>query len=177
MFVKKIIPAVVLALFLFSGAAYSQANEKCADHLFQIGKSDNKNVLFYDAKITNGKLDAKAPVVIYWIMYAEKGQRENLAMLEKSHFDITKKEVEPGVKYIINVKDDMLKKRNITVTLKDNGCAEAVSAINGKEAVLKSLFIDIKSKTFGVVTGVNHIEFVGQSVSDGSQVSEKLIPK
>ena len=45
--------------------------------LFIIERSKNANVVHYDARLTpEGKFDPDQPVVAYWILLAEKGQRD-----------------------------------------------------------------------------------------------------
>ena len=47
--------------------------------LFTISRSTNANVLHYDANFASpGKLDPKMPIVVYWIMLAENGRREEI---------------------------------------------------------------------------------------------------
>ena len=50
--------------------------------LFIIERNVNKNVVHYDAKLRNGKLDPQQPVVAYWIM-GESGRRQELNVLER----------------------------------------------------------------------------------------------
>lgn len=53
--------------------------------LFTIERSLNRNVVHYEANLaTDGALDAKAPVIAYWIMVEKGGAREDLTMLEKA---------------------------------------------------------------------------------------------
>ena len=52
--------------------------------LFIIERAKNANAVHYDARITaDGKLDAKQPVIAYWVMLAKNGRWEELSWIEK----------------------------------------------------------------------------------------------
>src|SRR5579864_6728058 len=51
--------------------------------LFTIERNINANVVHYEARLKDGKLDPHQPVVAYWIMAAEDGRRQELNLLEK----------------------------------------------------------------------------------------------
>ena len=148
----------------------------CGTHLFKIAKSDNKNVLFYDAVIKNGKLDSKNPVDIYWIMYAEKNQREGMTILEKPQFGIITKEIASGKEYVINVKNDILAKRDIRVFTDNNGCARATAVIDGKDALIQDIFINIKPGG-GLIPKVESLDLHGIAMADQSNLSERVYNK
>ncbi len=74
---------LLVLLLLFLGAT-GLPNDSYQP-LFVIERSTNANVIHYDAKLgKDGVLDAKEPVVAYWIMLAGDGGREELTMLERS---------------------------------------------------------------------------------------------
>src|SRR5450432_545830 len=50
--------------------------------LFVIERNVNGNVVHYDAKLRDGKLDPQQPVVVYWVM-GEDGHHQELNFLEK----------------------------------------------------------------------------------------------
>jgi hypothetical protein len=66
------IPALAAACVIAAAMLAAQTTQP----LFTIERSKNANVLHYEANLTaQGELDPKEPIVIYWIMKAEKGQR------------------------------------------------------------------------------------------------------
>jgi hypothetical protein len=147
----------------------------CKPHLFVINKSDNKNVLYYDAVVKNGEFDIAAPISIYWVMNAEKGQRENLTMLEEPQFGITSKEVSKGKEYIVNVKNSELSGKEMRVFFDETGCPAITVSLSGKVAYLDSIYINL---TRGLILPTVHwLELTGYAVSDGEKVSERVTPK
>src|ERR1051326_2975496 len=73
----------VLALAISLSVASAFSGESYLP-LFQIERSLNANVVHYDAKVTNGHLDPKQPVIAYWIMATENGRRQELNLLERA---------------------------------------------------------------------------------------------
>jgi hypothetical protein len=54
-------------------------------HLFTIERSKNANLVVYDARLTDsGELDPKSAVVVYWLLKAQDGRREELNRVEAS---------------------------------------------------------------------------------------------
>jgi hypothetical protein len=147
----------------------------CKPHLFAINKSDNKNVLYYDAVVKNGEFDIAAPVSIYWIMNAEKGQREDLTMLEEPQFGITSKEVLKGKEYIVNVKNSELSGKDMRVFFDETGCPAITVSLSGKVAYLDNIYINL-TRGF-ILPTVHWLELTGHAVSDGAKVSERVTPK
>jgi hypothetical protein len=147
----------------------------CKPHLFAINKSDNKNVLYYDAAVKNGEFDNAAPISIYWIMNAEKGQREDLTMLEEPQFGITSKEVLKGKEYVVNVKNSELSGKDMRVFFDETGCPAITVSLSGKAAYLDNIYINL-TRGF-ILPTVHWLELTGYAVSDGAKVSERVTPK
>jgi hypothetical protein len=166
---------VVLVIVLVAIPLIGMAQGKCPAHLFYFAKSDNKNVLYYDLKLANGQIDPKKPIDIYWIMNEKKGQREGFAIGEEGQFGVKTREVEKGIKYIVNVKNELLNKRDIALTLKEDGCADAIIKLNGKDAILKSIYANIPSKSALGLPNVSHLDIKGASVEDGSELTERVV--
>ena len=58
--------------------------ERTPKLLFYIQRSFNPNTIIYDANFDKkGILDIKKPIAVYWIRYAEEGQKMPLNFLEK----------------------------------------------------------------------------------------------
>jgi hypothetical protein len=160
---------IVVVLLLCPTLLYAQS---CPRHLFYIGKSDNKNVLYYDANIKNGVINSKNPVTIYWVL--ENKKTEGLGRLEKSQFGINFKTVKEGTEYTFNVKNDMLKNKTISLKVDENGCAVATAKVKGTDSVLTRVFVQIAPDS-GIVPDVQYLDIFGKSVAGGSNVSERIV--
>jgi hypothetical protein len=141
--------------------------------LFVIERTTNANVVHYEAKITDGKLDPKEPVVAYWILAAEHGQREKLNFIElhEAYGFSVQRDDGPADSYTIRIVSD--RQRPIHVTLKD-GAAIAQTTIGGHRAYLQRIFITTR-KILTVEKTVS-AEFYGVDVTTGEKCYEKIVP-
>lgn len=152
-------------------------NAQCKEHLFRIAKSDNANVLYYDAIIENDEFNTKTPINIYWIMHAEKGQVEKMTRLEKPQFDLIVKEVEPGKVYTVNIRNKQLSNKDITVFFdEESGCPVATLLLNGEEAYIDNVFVHIKPKS-GLIPTVTQVDLNGTEINTGESIQEVVTNK
>jgi hypothetical protein len=141
--------------------------------LFLIERTTNANVVHYEAKITDGKLNPKEPVIAYWIMAAEHGQREKLSFLElhEAYGFSTQRDDGPGDSYTIRIVSD--RHRPIHITLKD-GAAVAQTTIGGHPAYLQRIFITTH-KVLGMDKTL-YATMYGADIATGEKCSEKIVP-
>src|SRR5260370_30674866 len=66
--------------FLAAIRAFGQINYV---PLFTIERNTNANVVHYEARLKDGKIDPHQPVVAYWIIGADDGRRQELNLLER----------------------------------------------------------------------------------------------
>lgn len=145
----------------------------CPAHLFLIARSKNANIVAYDAnRGPNGDLLASEPVVVYWLLNADPGKREELNALQRDHaYGV---EVTPGVtpgSYAMVFKAD--RKRKFTVRMLD-GCPVVTGSIGGQDGILRRLFV--QSKEGSVRPKVEYIEFFGEDAPGGKSLYEKYVP-
>jgi hypothetical protein len=142
--------------------------------LFVIRRSTNANVLHYDAQITaDGKLNRDAPVVAYWIMLAEEGQREELTWMEREKAYGFTVEPAPGSdSYVMKLAP--LPEREITVRIA-GGAARAELAVDGRRAVLAEVYIESSAGLLG--PKVQYIRLVGKDVQTDEERTEKIVPE
>lgn len=141
--------------------------------LFVVERSTNENVVHYDAKIDpDGELDAREPIVVYWIMAARDGRRQELSFLEKTKaYGIS---VEPGGtahSYRITLVSD----RRLEIQVYREGRAvHAETIIDGRRAYLTKIYVSIrKGALFSVA---NSIELTGTDVATGKSLHETIVP-
>jgi Domain of unknown function (DUF4833) len=154
--------------------AKAAAPAPCPDHLFTIERSKNANLVVYDARRTeSGELDPKQPVVVYWILNAKNGEREELNRVESQRaygFDIA-----PGKEsgtYALTLKGG--KKRPFLVAMRE-GCPVVLDTIDGREAILDRIYV--KAKDDGLSPKVEFVEIFGRDAADGHPRTEKIFPK
>ena len=155
-------------------AAAPTAVHKNTQSLFIIEHSKDVNVVQYDARLTaDGNLDPKEPVIVYWVIRAEDGHREELNWLERKKgygFDI---KPDPSVNgYKMTLKGDP----QHPITVKREGDAiRAEVVIGGRQAVLEKIYINASDGLMG--PKVHDIVLYGIDLKTGGKRSQKIVQK
>src|SRR5688572_642291 len=80
--VRRMLLALALLVAMVAVSHVSLAQRPAG--LFFIERNKNANIVVYEANLAaDGLFDAKNPVHAYWLMKAEKGQREELNKIER----------------------------------------------------------------------------------------------
>jgi len=155
-------------------AAPTAAREK-TQSLFIIERSKNANVVHYDARLTSdGKLDTREPVIVYWVLLAEDGRRKKLSWIEKKKaygFTIKPDLSVNGYKMTLVAAPE----HQITVKKEKNGPVRAETIIGGRPSVLEKMYIDASEGLTG--PKVKYIDLYGKDLQTGEKRREKIVPK
>lgn len=160
----------VLGIAVLAMASTASAEEALLP-LFVIERSVNGNVVHYDAKLKDGKLDPQQPVVAYWIL-GENGKRQELNVLErlKAYGFTIRPDKEPEAFRMTLVAD---KKKEIRV-FRMGAAVRAEAMIGACEAYLQKIFI--VSKKSWMMNLPEYAEMVGSDMSTGSECRERVTP-
>ena len=160
---------VLLALLTAPAAAEIKTSP-----LFVIERSENANVVHYDARLTaNGKLDSKEPVIAYWVMLAEDGRRTKLNWIEnKKAYGFTIKPALSAKGYKMTLV--ATPERQIIVKKKKDA-VRAETVISGRPAILEKIYINAAEGLTG--PKVQYIELYGKDLQTGEDIREKIVPK
>jgi hypothetical protein len=165
-----ILPFVLAAI----GEAAGSVGDPCPAHLFIIERSKNANIVVYDAnRGPAGDFAASEPVVAYWLLNGERGQREELNAVERKRaygFDVTPGDT-PGT-YAMAFKAS--RKRSLTIRML-NGCPVATALIGGHNGILRRIFVQAKDDSFR--PKVEYIDLFGDDVATGGLLYEKFVPE
>ncbi|WP_298352444.1 DUF4833 domain-containing protein [Runella sp.] len=143
------------------------------NRLFYIQRSNDANTVMYEANLrSDKKLNPETPLNVYWIRYAERGQREDLSALQwqlaygYKHRDLgtAANDVE------INL--NAFKKRPIFVE-NHEGKLMAFTQINGEKAALQKVFVQLASN--GLIPKVHYIELFGFDYAQEKAVYERIL--
>jgi hypothetical protein len=139
--------------------------------LFVIERTMNNNVVHYDAKLKNGKLDPQQPVVAYWVM-GEDGHHQELNLLErlKAYGFSIHPDKQPDSFRMTLVSD---KKKEIRV-LRVGDAVRAEAKIGICEAYLQKIII--ASKKSWLVSLPEYAEMVGSDMTTGAECRERVTP-
>lgn len=159
-------------LLLFT-PAFLVAETSARTHLFTIERNTNANVVQYDAQLgTDGRLNTKKPVIVYWVRLAEQGQLDKLNWIQRKFAY--------GFKVKLDRKSDTATldmaadiDRPIKVQL-INGEYRAITTIDDHSSQVGKIFIHATGK--GLSTRVDYIELFGTDLESGNKTYEKIIP-
>jgi hypothetical protein len=157
-----------------AAAPKATAVHKQTQSLFIIEHSKDINIVQYDARLTaDGNLDPKEPVIVYWVIRAEDGRREELNWLEKKKgygFDIKPDPSANG--YKMTLKGDP--QHPITVK-REGDTIRAEVVIGGRPAVVDKIYINASDGLMG--PKVHDIVLYGKDLKTGGKRSQKIVQK
>lgn len=166
--------AVSMALGFAAGhSVQREEREREIEHqrLFLIHRSTNRNVVAYDANLTEDGLLAEEPIRVRWILREQGDRVEELTGLERRRaFGITVDEASPtrAIFRIVSLQD-----RPITVERTEAGVLPMM-AIGGEAAVLEEVFVSVRDGS--LIPTVRWVEVRGISLRSGKKVRERIVP-
>lgn len=168
---KTLVATIICTTLLIPVACFSEKLE--TDHLFRIERSKNTNVVHYHAQLTlEGTLKPETPVIAYWIMNANNGEKEDLNWIEKKiAYGFSVEYDTKGDFWIMDLVADIQRKIKV---YKANGRYRAELLIDGHPAFIDRIYI--KSIEGGMRPKVEYMEFFGKCIETGSNLYEKFVP-
>ncbi|GAB3914818.1 hypothetical protein GCM10028803_60800 [Larkinella knui] len=179
---KKIHTLLFLFLLELPGAfgpVLASANEfpvppSAPNRLFYIQRSNDINTVIYEANVTAGRrLDANEPVNVYWIRYAERGQRESLSLIQWKLAYGYKHKASTCNDNCFEIQLNAFKKRTIWVDVQQ-GKPLALTLINGRKACLQKVFVQLEPGS-GLIPKVLYVELFGIDPVAGIPVYERML--
>jgi hypothetical protein len=162
-----------LLVILFTTAASVADADVTQQSLFKIERSKNSNIVQYDAQIeSNGKLDAKKPVIVYWFRPGKEDPIRQLSWVQKRFAYGFKADLD---KASDTVTLDMVADigRPIVIFL-ENDSYRATILIDGADAYIKKFYIH--STGSGMATKVEYIDLFGLDVESSEERYERIVP-
>jgi hypothetical protein len=174
---KQLIPnlatslALILALLLASTALCSEPLVR--QPLFKIERSKNANIIQYDAQVgPDGKLDAKTPVVAYWIRLADQGEIRKLSWIQRTfafgfhaHYDPVTDTAPMNM--VVDIDRDI-------AVVRDGDVYRAKTIIDGAPSYLDRIYIEAHKS--GLLIKVEFVDIYGRDVITGEKRYEHFVP-
>ena len=141
------------------------------DALFHIERNKNANIIQYDAQLgPDGKLQARKPVLAYWVRLAEQGQVKELSWIQRKFAygfstKLNKSENSVTLDMTLNIGRTLLVRQ-------EGGDYRAIADINGVESYIDKIFIHATGK--GISTRVSYIELYGKAVNNREEQYERF---
>jgi hypothetical protein len=142
--------------------------------LFYLQRSPNTNTIVYELNLKNGVLDTIAPIHIFWICYAEHGQKEELTSVQRKYaYGLAVKYISKDhwtLRFVAN------KKKMVELTKGTDGQLHVFDHLNGQEAILTHIFMQIDGGSM-FSPNVTAVSEWGIDAATGSPVFEKTQTK
>lgn len=184
---KLLRPLIILFFFCMHGfTAYAQKITPmygslpelgpAKTRLFYLQRTIDRNTLIYETNYNaDGTINEKIPVKIYWIDFDDGGKISPLTFMQKNFAYGVESKLIDLQKKIFLLHIAAYKKIDLYMERDKNDDYKIYMAINKKNAVLSRIIVNITGGTY-LKPNVSFIEFTGNDLTSGKQVSEKIYP-
>ena len=144
------------------------------NRLFYVQRTPNTNTIVYELNDNgNGRVDPQNPIHVYWLKYAERGQKEELNYIQR-------KFAYGLVSHPINndqydIRFVSYKKFPLTLMRAGDGKYHIFATVDQKQIILNRIFIKIEGGSFWL-PNVVYVELKGADPSTGKEVITRFKP-
>lgn len=143
------------------------------NRLFYLQRTANSNTIIYELNTHNGLLDENDPVHVYWIRYAEKGQKEELSYIQRKFaYGVVTKKL-PNDQY--DVRFTSYKKFPLLLMKANDGKYHIFATVAQKQMMLDRIFVKIEGGSFWI-PNVVYVELKGTDQTTGREIIERFKP-
>lgn len=144
------------------------------NRLFYVQRTPNANTIVYDLNTdAAGKPDPDEPVKVYWIKYAERGQKEDLNFIQRRFaYGLTSQRLENGD---YDIRFVSYKKFPLTLMKAPDGKYHIFALIGQKRAILNRIFVKIDGGSFWI-PNVLYVQVNGTDPYTGKEMVERFKP-
>jgi hypothetical protein len=145
-----------------------------SQRLFYLQRTSNVNTIIYDLNIANnGKLDADEPVKVYWIRYAENGEKKELSYIQRKFaYGLTARALNNGN---YDIRFVSYKKFPLTLMKAGDGKYHIFALIAQRQVMLSRIFVKIDGGSFWL-PNVSYVEVKGSDPITGREIVERFKP-
>lgn len=141
------------------------------NQLFFIQRDPNINTLIYEINLNKGVLVEDEPVHVYWIRYADKGQKEELNYIQRNFAYGIKSKLISKDNY--DIRFVSYKKKQMFLKKSADNKFYIFTDINKKQAILKQVFVRVNGGSFWV-PNIEYVELKGIDPVTGLEVVERM---
>ncbi len=141
--------------------------------LFYIQRTSNANTLIYELNAPGGHVDEQNPMHVYWLRYAEKGQKEELSYIQRkfAYGLITKRLANDQY----DVRFVSYKKFPLLLMKANDGKYHIFATIEQKQMMLNRVFVKIEGGSFWL-PNVVYVELRGTDQTTGREIIQRFKP-
>ncbi|SFE01786.1 Phosphatidylglycerophosphate synthase [Chitinophaga sp. CF118] len=142
--------------------------------LFYMQRTPNINTIIYDLNIQkDGTLDKDDPVNVYWIRYADGGEKKDLNYIQRKFAYGIKVKSLGNEKY--DIRSVAYTKKQMFLMKSATGDYHIYTKINNTMAILSRIYLQIEGGTFWF-PNVVYIEMKGIDPVSGKEIKEQFKP-
>jgi phosphatidylglycerophosphate synthase len=143
------------------------------NELFYLQRDPNTNTIIYELNLkSNGSVDEDEPVKVYWLRYADKGNKEDLSYVQRKFaYGIQSKSLgndEFELRFVSHKKLPLILKKSPT----DKKYHVYIDA-NDKRIMLDRIFVRIEGGSYWI-PNVKYVELTGTNTKTSSQIVERI---
>ena len=160
---------VIVALLAFSSAANADDPVR-GERLFRLTRNKNDNIVCYDVRRADGKLDKDNPVSVYWVIPSEMNKLENLNYLERKKaygIRIVKTFGHDSVDIVLRAS-----RKPIRVAQRGSRWV-ALMTLDSRELAIDSVYV--MADESGISPTVRWVEIMGFDPATGEPVRKRIV--
>jgi hypothetical protein len=143
------------------------------NQLFYLQRDPNTNTIICELNVnSDGNLDKKEPIKVYWIRYGEKGGREELSYIQRKFaYGIQTKAIgtdEYELRFVSHKKLPMYLMRSA-----EDKKYHVYVTVNNKKIQLDRIFVRIEGGSFWL-PNVKYVELKGVNTTNKTQIIERI---
>lgn len=143
-----------------------------SNQLFYLQRDPNANTIICQLNTgSDGKVDKDSPVNVFWIRYAENGQKSDLNFIQRKFAYGINSRVLGNDKY--ELKFVSYGKFPLYLMKDKNNQFHVYATVASKQIILQRIFVRIEGGTFWV-PNVKYVELRGTDATTGEAVAEKI---
>ncbi|MBS1521659.1 MAG: DUF4833 domain-containing protein [Bacteroidetes bacterium] len=144
------------------------------ERLFYVQRTPNANTIVYDLNLnSDGKLNTEQPVKVYWLKYAEKGQKEELNYIQRKFaYGLNTKALNNGG---YDIRFVSYKKFPLTLMKGGDGKYHIFALVAQKQVILNRIFVKIEGGSFWI-PNVVYVEVKGTDPETGKEIVDRFKP-
>jgi hypothetical protein len=145
-----------------------------SERLFYVQRTPNANTIVYDLNLnSDGKPNMEQPVKVYWLKYAEKGQKEELNYIQRKFaYGLNTKALNNGS---YDIRFVSYKKFPLTLMKGGDGKYHIFALIAQKQVILNRIFVKIEGGSFWI-PNVVYVEVKGTDPETGKEIVDRFKP-
>jgi len=149
-------------------------NPSNVSKLFYVQRDPNTNTVIYELNTDkSGALDKDDPLHVYWIKYADKGQKEELNYIQRKFaYGVNVKAIKSDE---YDVRFVSYKKMAMNLLKGDDGKYHIFATIAKKQAILNRIFVKVEGGSFWI-PNIVYVELKGTDPETGKEITERFKP-